>query len=362
MERIVSNILLIVFCSIIVQACAKEDKAKSGTIVQLGKASELDINVTDNALGEFLGEIVVDEENGYLYGVDLRARTAYRIALETGEATSLAPEGRGPHELSMPVQIAIGENGIKIYDNSQNVIALHDGEAVVGKFPAYGEHGIWPRGYAAYEWQGELITAIEDHEHVRAMEFDEASPLAFLNYRDGELWKAGRFPSTIDEIDTENKYSLIYLDEEEGKVYYMLRTDYTLMKYDLYSEETNEVAGYRHEKYRERKQSRQSGQNGSVQAAMALGTSMSQVIGINRIGDKIIVVWQNYNEGFYENQGDDSPGNVDYFGVGYDLSEPGDVVEFELPGRFLGVYDNQLMIEENMGAAELVIGFYDFEE
>lgn len=361
MERIVSNILLIIVSVFVFQSCINRDNELNGISAQLMKVSELDVNNTDNEIGEFSGELIVIEESGYLFGVDLRARTAYQISLETGEAKSLAPEGRGPHELSMPVQIVKGENQIKIYDNSQDVIALHDGEAVVDKFPAYGEHGIWPRGYAAYEWQGELITAIEDHEHVRAMEFDKARPLALLNYRDGELRKTGSFSSTVDDIDAENKYPLIYLDEQEGWVYYMLRTDYTLMKFDLNSEETNEMASYRHKKYRERKQSRQSGRSGSVQAAMALGTSMSQVIGISRIGDKIIVVWQNYNEGFYENQGDDSPGNVDYFGVGYDLSDMNQVIEFDLPGRFLGVYRDQLLIEENMSNYELVIGFYEFE-
>ncbi|WP_141691510.1 NHL repeat-containing protein [Rhodohalobacter halophilus] len=326
------------------------------------KASELDINVTDNALGEFLGEIVVDEENGYLYGVDLRARTAYRIALETGEATSLAPEGRGPQELSMPVQIAIGDNGIKIYDNSQNVIALLSGESIVDKFPAYGEHSVWVRGYAGYVWGEKLITSIEDPETVRELNFEEASPIGIFDYQENELKKVARFSPSVDKLDAEYKYPIIWFDAEKNVILYMLRTDYTLMGYDLVIGETEVIAGHKHPKYRVRSKSVNPGGSSSISAAMELGTSMSQVIGVNRVGSRIIIVWQNFNDGYYESQGDDSPGNVDYFGVGYDLSEPGDVVEFELPGRFLGVYDNQLMIEENMGAAELVIGFYEFDE
>lgn len=362
MERIVSNILLIVFCSIIVQACTKEDRAKNGTIVQLKKTSELDINVTDNALGEFLGENLVDEENGYLYGVDLRARTAYRISLETGEATSLAPEGRGPQELSMPVQIAIGENRIKIYDNSQNVIALYNGKSILDKFPAYGEHSVWVRGYAGYVWGEKLITSIEDPETVRELNFDEASPIGVFNYQENELKKVARFSPTVDKLDAEYKYPIIWFDSEEDVILYMLRTDHTLMEYDLATGEAKVIDGHKHPKYRVRSKAVSPGGSSSISAAMELGTSMSQVIGINRVENRIIVIWQNLNEGYYESQGDDSSGNVDYFGVGYDLTEPGKVVEFELPGRFLGVYDHQLMIEENMGAAELVIGFYEFEE
>ena len=61
MRKVILNVLLFVNCAIIVQACAKQDNTKSGTVVQLEKASELDINNTNYALGEFLGENIVDE-------------------------------------------------------------------------------------------------------------------------------------------------------------------------------------------------------------------------------------------------------------------------------------------------------------
>jgi len=362
MGKVILNVLLFVNCAIIVQACAKQDNTKSGTVIQLEKASELDINNTNYALGEFLGENIVDEENGYLYGVDLRARTAYRISLETGAATSLAPEGRGPHELSMPVQIAKGDNRIKIYDNSQNVIALHDGKSIIEKFPAYGEHQVWVRGFAGYVWNEKLITSIEDPGAVRELNFGEARPIGIFNYQENELEKAARFSPTVDKLDTEYKYPVIWLDSDENVILYMLRTDHTLMRYDLITGETEAVAGHKHSKYRVRSKAVSQGGSSSITAAMELGTNMSQVIGINRVENRIIVVWQNLNDGYYENQGDDSPGSVDYFGVGYDFSDPGQVFEFDIPGRFLGVYRDQLLIEENMGAAELVIGFYEFEE
>lgn len=362
MKRVISSILLIVVYTLTVQGCTKKGTEGNSFYVQLTKVSELDVNITDNAFGEFLGEIVVDEESGYLYGVDLRARTAYRISLETGKATSLAPEGRGPRELSMPVQIAKSENRIKIYDNSQNVIALHDDKSIIEKFPAYGEHSVWVRGYAGYVWNEKLITSIEDPEAVRELNFSEARPIGIFNYQENELEKVARFSPTVDKLDAEYKYPIIWFDSEEDVILYMLRTDHTLMEYDLATGEAKVIDGHKHPKYRVRSKAVGPGGSSSISAAMELGTSMSQVIGINRVDNRIIVIWQNLKEGYYESQGDDSFGNVDYFGVGYDLSEPGQVVEFELPGRFLGVYDHQLMIEENMGAAELVIGFYEFEE
>ena len=362
MGKVILNVLLFVNCAIIVQACAKQDNTKSVTVVQLEKASELDINNTNYALGEFLGENIVDEENGYLYGVDLRARTAYRISLETGAATSLAPEGRGPHELSMPVQIAKGDNRIKIYDNSQNVIALHDGKSIIEKYPAYGEHPVWVRGYAGYIWRENLITSIVEPGTVRELNFEEAAPVGIFDYQKNEIETVAHFSPTVDELDAEFKYPVIWLDPEEDVVWYMLRTDHTLMKYELESGETDVIAGHKPSKYRVRSKEVSPGGSSSITAAMELGTNMSQVIGINRVENRIIVVWQNLNDGYYENQGDDSPGSVDYFGVGYDFSDPGQVFEFDIPGRFLGVYRDQLLIEENMGAAELVIGFYEFEE
>lgn len=362
MEKVISNILLITICAIIAQACTKKDNELNDVFVLLTKVSELDVNNAGNKIGEFLGEFVVAEEDGYLFGVDLRARTAYRISLETGKAKSLAPEGRGPHELSMPVQVAMGESNIKIYDNSQNVIALYDGESIAEKFPAYGEHSVWVRGIAGYVWNGKLITSIVDPEMVRELNFEEAAPIGIFDYRNNELEKAARFSPTIDELDAERKYPVIWLDSEEEVVWYMLETDHSLMTYDLNSGEADVFGGHKHSQYRVRSEAVSPGGSSSVADAMQLGTGMSQVIGINRVGDRLIVAWQNFNEGFYESRGDDSPGNVDYFGVAYDMSDPDRVVEFVLPGRFLGVYDDYMLIEEGYNSEELRIGFYEFEE
>jgi len=361
MKRVISIILFIVVYTLTVQGCTKKGNEGNSSYVQLTKVSELDVNITDNTFGEFLGEIVVDEERGYFYGVDLRARTAYRISVETGKATSLAPEGRGPRELSMPVQIAIGENRIIIYDNSQNVIALHDDKSIIEKFPAYGEHSVWVRGYAGYVWREKLITSIVDPETVRELNFEEAAPIGIFDYQNNEIETVAHFSPTVDELDAEFKYPVIWLDSEEDIVWYMLRADHTLMKYDLDTGETDAIADHKHSKYRVRSKEVNPGGSSSISAAMELGTSMSQVIGINRVENRIIVIWQNFNEGYYEGRGDDSPGNADYFGVGYDLTDPDRVIEFDLPGRFLGVYSDQLMIEENMNNSELVIGFYELD-
>jgi hypothetical protein len=93
---------------------------------------------------------------------------------------------------------------------------------------------------------------------------------------------------------------------------------------------------------------------------MELGLNISTASEIDRIGDQLVVVWKNLNEGYYTNMGDLSSGSVDYFGVLYDLPDLTNPREFTLPGKFHGVYKNKLIITDNYGAEELQLSFYEF--
>jgi len=99
---------------------------------------------------------------------------------------------------------------------------------------------------------------------------------------------------------------------------------------------------------------------GIMNAAMELGLDVSTASEIDRIGNQLVIVLANLNEGYYHNMGDISSGNVDYFGVLYDLPDLTNPREFTLPGKFHGVYKNKLLITDNYGAEELQLSFYEF--
>jgi hypothetical protein len=345
----------------LVTGCSENHGSETDRQVTVERVGGLELVRPDmSGLGEFMGELVVKEEEGMAYGIDLRSRTAYRFSLTTGEVEILAPQGRGPGELSMPAQIINDlDGGIMIYDNPQDHIVAFDSGTIVFESAAYASHDVSARGYAAYAWEGSIISAIKDPE-VYAGNYDEVQPLAIFDYRKGELEKAGRFSSTADRLDSDSKYPILFVDQDNGKVLYLMRTDYTLLSYDMNSGLTTEVAGYKPPTFRDRTVEAEPGRAGSIAAAMALGTNRSYAIGLYRIDDRVMIVWQNFNEGFYENLGDYSAGSVDYFGVLYDLPGYDNPVEFRLPGRLLGVFRDQLLIEEDYGAPELKIGFYTF--
>ncbi|MCC5940624.1 MAG: hypothetical protein JJU37_03715 [Balneolaceae bacterium] len=356
------GVLLLGLPLLLLMSCKGEDYEREIDIVEIIRVGGITVNTDGDQLSEFMGDLVVSESLGLVYGVDLRIMKAYQLSLETGEVLFLAPKGRGPEELNIPAQITKkAENHFLIFDNGLDVIAeLNDG-TIQKKYPGVSEHNVWLRNFKGFYNDGFIITGIVEPGKIRAMDFENASPIALIDYKNGKIFKKGKFSPTIDNLDSDNKYPIVYFDEGMNSVFYVFRTDYTVMKYDLNTDITTVLESYSPTKFRTRTLAVQGSSEGNISAAMALGIDVSLIMGVDRIGDKLIVVWKNFNEGFYENMGDYSAGNVDYFGVMYDLPNLDNPREFTLPGRFFGTYKNKLLIEEEYGSMDLKIGFYELE-
>lgn len=337
-----------------------DNRQEVGTI-EVVRTGGVTVDPESDDLAEIMEGLVVSDSLGIAYGVDLRVMKAYQLDLEIGEVNYLAPEGRGPEELNIPVQITKkAENNFLIYDNGLDVIAEHRNGAIQQKVPGFLEHGVWVRNFNGFYHDGSIITGIVDPEKVRSLDFENAKPLAFLDYKSGEMVKKGEFSPTVDHLDSDNKYPVVYFDEDLNTVFYLFRNDYTVMAYNLDEDTTTALDSYRPTKFRTKTIAVQGSTAGNRDAAMALGLDITIALGIDRVGDHLIVVWNNYNEGFYEEMGDFTPGNVDYFGVMYDLPGFSNPREFTLPGKFLGTYRNKLLVEEELGGMDLKMGFYEF--
>lgn len=343
-------------------SCRGEEFEQEIDIVEIVRVGGITVNTDGDQLSEIMGDLVVSDSLAMVYGVDMRIMKAYQLSLETGEVLYLAPKGRGPEELNMPAQITKkAENHLLIFDTGLDVIAEYKNGSIISKYPAFSNHNVWVRNYNGFYHSGRIITAIEDYTKVRNMDFENAKPLALLNISKGELVKKGEFSPTVDRLDADDKYPVIYFDEEMNVIFYVFRTDYTIMSYHIDDDITSVINSYRPTDLRIRSVEVQGSTSGNIDAAMQLGLDRSRALGINRMYDKLLVVWKNFNQGFYENMGDYSAGNVDYFGVMYDLPNLDNPREFTLPGRFFGTYKNKLLIEEEYGSMDLKIGFYEFD-
>jgi len=333
-----------------------------GTI-EVERTGGVTVDPGGDQLAEFFEGMAVSDSLDMAYGVDLRVGRAYQLSLETGEATYLAPEGKGPKELSNPVLLTMrSENEFLIYDVSLDQVAEYRSGEIVGKYPGFTSYNVWIRNFNGFYHDGAIITGVVDPEKVRAMDFDNAKPLAFLDYKNENLEKRGGFSPTLDKLDSDSKYPIVYFDREYNTVFYLFINDHTIMAYDINRDETTALAGYKPKAYRTKTISVQGSTAGNMNAAMELGLDVSTASEIDRIGNQLVIVWANLNEGYYHNMGDISSGNVDYFGVLYDLPDLTNPREFTLPGKFHGVYKNKLLITDNYGAEELQLSFYEFVE
>jgi len=343
-------------------SCRGEEFEQEIDIIEIIRVGGITVNTDGDQLSEIMGDLVVSDSLAMAYGVDMRIMKAYQLSLETGEVFYLAPKGRGPEELNMPAQITKKEeNHLLIFDTGLDVVAEFNIGSILKKYPGVSEHNIWLRNFKGFYNDGFIITGIVEPDKVRVMDFENASPIAFLDYKNGKMLKKGEFSPTIDNLDSDNKYPIVYFDEGKKSIFYVFRTDYSVLKYNLDSDTTKVLSSYSPTKFRTRRLAVQGSTEGNISAAMALGVDVSLVMGIDRIRDNLIVVWKNFNQGFYENMGDYSAGNVDYFGVMYDLPDLDNPREFTLPGRFFGTYKNKLLIDEEYGSMDLKIGFYEFD-
>lgn len=341
----------------------ERDTRQKVKTIEVQRTGGVTVDPEGDQLAEFFDGMVISDSLDMAYGVDLRIWKAYQFSLKTGVAAYLAPEGKGPNELLRPhLFTKKRENEFLIYDVGLDQVADYKDGEILTKYPGFTSKNVWTRNHIGFYYDGFIITGVVDPEKVRAMDFDNAKPLAFLNYKNGKLEKKGVFSPTVDRLDSDHKFPVVYYDEEYNTVFYLFITDHTIMAYNLQNEAVTAPAAHKPALFRTKSSPIQTNSQRSVDTAMQNGLSVSLAIGIDRVGDQLVVVWQNFNEGFYENMGDQSSGNIDYFGVLYDLPDLTNPREFALPGKFHGVYKNKLLITDNYGAEELQLSFYEFVE
>lgn len=356
----VSAIYIIVSCLIFI-SCNRYDELQKVDQTEIKKISSIKVNDSIDQISEILGGLQISDSSDIAYGVDLKIGRAYKLSLTSGNVTYLASKGRGPGELFQPSQIILrNKDELYIYDHALDKIAKYKNEKIEKKFAAYADHNVWSRNFYGYYINEKLLTAIEDPATVRNMDFKNAKPLAFVDFKNNSIQKKGSFSPTIDKLDPDEKYPVIYHPSNSNKVYYVFKTDYSVLEYDIDQDKTSVLSSYQPSDFRVRSRKSVRSTSGDIEAAKSLGLDRSIVIGVNKVNDQLFVVWQNLKDSFYENRGDFSSKNVDYFGVLYDLPDLKNPREFSLPGRFFGVYKNKLLVEENFGAQNIEVGFYEF--
>lgn len=340
---------------------ADKDSQQERTTIEVERTGGVTVDPGGDQLAEFFEGMAISDSLDMAYGVDLRVRKAFQLSLETGEARYLAPEGKGPKELSNPVLLTMkNENEFLIYDVALDQVAEYRDGEIVNKYPGFASYDVWIRNFNGFYNNGFIITGVVDPEKVRAMDFDNAKPLAFLDFKNENLEQKGKFSPTIDKLDSDSKYPVVYYDSEYNTVFYLFINDHTVMAYDLEQDKTTALVGYKPKPFRTKTISVQGSTAGNMNAAMELGLNISTALEIDRVANQLVIVWANLNEGYYENMGDLSSGSVDYFGVLYDLPDLTNPREFTLPGKFHGVYKNKMLITDNYGAEELQLSFYEF--
>lgn len=301
----------------------------------------------------------VDNNEGIAYGIDVKHRLPFKFSLTTGDFYFLGEKGRGAKELAQPSLMAIENGEIFVYDTILDMIAYLENDEVINKIGGYSRHGVWLRGLYGFYWKNNLITSIKEPEKINTLDFDQASPIAMLNLSDGTLTKIGHFSPTLDELDTLQKYPLLTLDRDAGRVYYVFRSDYSVMQLDLDTKDSNVATSYKPSKMRTRTIpfDHENAYHFSLHFSKQLNEDRTQLVGIDLLKDHLVVVHQNMQAEFLDNR---DPQFLDYFGVVYDLPDLANPREFTLQGKFLGTWNNRLLIEENDDVMEYTIGFYEF--
>lgn len=340
--------------------CKQTNTPKSTPIGELVRVGGVVINDNIDQIEFIMEGIQVNDETRQAYGIDFKAQRAYTFSLVTGDLRYLGGIGRGPNELSLPGQVSLSDDGtVYIYDISQDVIAIFERDSIVRKVTGYLAHEIWLRNPSGAYWNRHLVTAMEEPEYIVSNNLPASKPLGFLNLDNQTLSKRGRVSPTLDQLDNVMKHPVITIDSRHGHIYYVYLTDHTVMRYDIANDTTIVFASQKHANMRQRtiKTSLTAPQTRAT--AKVIGLDFSKVVGLDVMDQKLVVVWQNLTEAFYETASSDK--HIDFFGIQYDLSDPIRFVEFTLPGRYLGKYGNALMILENVDPLAYSIGFYQFK-
>lgn len=301
------------------------------------------------------------DSSGAAYGIDFRSGRVYKISLDDGSVRFLTTKGRGPLEMDTPSQISIkSSNEFYVYDTSLDLISRFVDDHIVEKFPGWLRNNVWLRHTYGFYWNYHLVTAIEEPEAINSMNFDEARPIAMMNLDDYSVTLHGEMSPTIDKIDSANKNPIIALDAKREHVYYAFSSDYTIMRYCLNSGATEVASSFKHPEMRERSIEINSNQPPNWTTARTYGLDSSTHFFLEVLDDenKLISIWQNATEAFYETR---DPAHYEYFGLVYDLHDLSNPRPLEINGMPLSIFNNRLLILDFTEDLEFVIGVYTFD-
>ena len=336
----------------------KESKVEI-TQVQLLKEGEIVLNDNQDRVANIMEGLQVTE-NGHAYGIDFITKLPFILSLKSGDVKFLSSKGRGPKELLQPVQLILkNDKELYVYDSALDKIAHFVNDEIVDKLPGYSRDNIWLRNSYGFYFNNHLITAFIDPTMINTdkLNYEEARSLAFYNLADSTTNKRGRLSPTLDKLDSYGKYPLMAMDDKEEVIYYVFSMDHTVMKYDIKRDSSWVVGTYKPEKIRTRSLKVDYRKAPTLQSAKKYGLDITRLVGIEIIDDELLIVWQNAQPEFYD-QRNSSNKLRDYFGILYDLDDFNQVAELSLPGKFLGTYENTIMIEENENLDTYTIGFY----
>ena len=341
-------------------SCASEQgsETESAGLVRTG---EVVINNSIDQPESIVKGMYGSTADSLVFGMDLRRKLPYRLDLSNGEFTFLGASGRGPQELTLPSQIAVKSNDeLFVYDTALDQISHFTGNHIAEKKPGYLEQGIWLRHTRGFYRDGMLITSAKEPEHLNALRFDRARPIAIMNLETGEAALVGEFSPTLDKLDSFLKYPYLALDDESRFLYYVFNTDHTVMRYNLESDQTDVVSDIRPSTFRTRTLpfDHNNSYHFSMQYSRKLNMDLTRVVEVGIVNNFLVVVWSHANEGILESAYFDSQ-NYDHFGIAYSLPDFDRAWQFSLPGPLLGFWNDHLLIEENDDVMEYTIGFYN---
>lgn len=337
--------ILAVISFFFLTGCSSSELDNKNGSLKLSRTGGIVINDSiDQAERFWIDSQIIDDLN-IIYGRE--PGRIYKLSLESGSLEFISSVGRGPKEMLHPMQLTIkNENEFFSYDGRQDNIAHFVDDELVDKIPGYINKNVWTRSQHGFFWNNHIITGINDFREVRAMNLDAAKPLAFLNVEDGTLTKHGIMSPTIVQMGPDEQYPHIIMSEKLKTVHYVFEYDYSIMAYDITKDSAFVASSYKPQKMRVQTEKERHG----------LDITMHNGFGI--IEDQLIVVWFNMSKEAFSS---DDPKFLDTFGVIYDLPHLDNPREFDLPGRFLGTWNNKILVEEHDDPLEYTIGYYEFE-
>jgi len=303
----------------------------------------------------------VDDDSGMAYGIDFRRSLPFRLDLENGDFQFIGASGAGPDEFSQPLVVVLkSSEEVMVYDIALDRLVFVEGNEVTDELDGYADHGVWVRNTYGFYWNGYFIHSLKEPDKINSLDFNDARPIGFFNVADRDLLLKGEFSPTLDDLDPLQKYPMIAFDEEKEVLYYVFRSDYTVMEFDLNSDATTVTSTYKPDDMRTRTIpfDHDNAYHFSVEFSKQLNEDRTQLVGVDLLSDRLVVVHHNIQGEFLD---DRDPELANYFGVVYDLPDLTNPREFTLPGKFLGTWGDKLLIEENDDPLEYTIGFYEFE-